>query len=346
MNKGWTYKDAGVDIDQGNAAVEKIKPFVRATTRPEVISDLGGFGGLFALDKDKYKDPVLVSGTDGVGTKLKLAFMADRHDTIGIDAVAMCANDILVSGAEPLFFLDYVAVGKMAPDKMADIVKGVAEGCLQAGCALIGGEMAEMPGFYPDGEYDIAGFCVGIVDREDIIDGSDIQAGDLVLGLASSGLHSNGYSLARKLFFDVGNMTVDQVDDRLGMTVGEALLEPTLIYAKAILPLLKEMPGKIKGMAHITGGGLTENIPRILPEGLHAVLDASTWTWPPVFDVMKDLGGLSDEECYRTFNMGLGYCVICRPEDARGLMEAIQNQGFRVSQVGEILAGDGPTFVQ
>lgn len=346
MDQGWTYKDAGVDIDQGNAAVEGIKPFVKATYRPEVLSDLGGFGGLFALDKSKYENPVLVSGTDGVGTKLKLAFMADRHDTIGIDAVAMCANDILVSGAEPLFFLDYVAVGQMAPEKMTDIVKGVAEGCQQAGCALVGGEMAEMPGFYADGEYDIAGFCVGVVDRDKIIDGSDIQAGDTILGLASSGLHSNGYSLARKLVFDVGGMTIDQVDDRLGMSVGEALLAPTIIYAKAILPLLEAMPGKVKGMAHITGGGITENIPRILPEGVHAVLDSTTWARPPIFDLLIDIGKMRLDEAYRTFNMGLGYCLICRPEDAEGLMGLIRDQGFAVSQVGEVRAGEGPTQVQ
>lgn len=345
MDQSWTYKDAGVDIDRGNEAVEKIKPFVQATYRPEVISDLGGFGGLFSIDKEKYEDPVLVSGTDGVGTKLKLAFMTDSHDTIGIDAVAMCANDILVSGAEPLFFLDYVAVGEMAPEKMVDVVKGVAEGCKQAGAALIGGEMAEMPGFYQAGEYDIAGFCVGIVDRSKIIDGSDIQEGDVILGLASSGLHSNGYSLARKLFFDVAQMDVSQYDNRLGETVGEALLEPTLIYAKAILPLVQE-EGKVKGMAHITGGGLIENIPRILPSGVHAELDTSAWNVPPVFKVMKELGNLSDEECYRTFNMGVGYCVICRPEDASHLLEKIKEQGFSVSQVGKVVAGAGPTQIR
>lgn len=341
-----TYKDAGVDIDKGNEAVERIKPLVKSTYRPEVISDLGGFGGLFALQCANYEEPVLVSGTDGVGTKLKLAFMADRHDTIGIDAVAMCVNDILVSGAEPLFFLDYVAVGSLAPEKLADIVSGVAEGCRQAGCALIGGETAEMPGFYQDGEYDIAGFSVGLVDRKNMIDGTTIADGDVILGLPSSGLHSNGFSLARKLIFEVGGLQMDDCHEKLDGTVGDALLTPTVIYVPAILPLIKENPGAIKGMAHITGGGLSENVPRILPEGLDAVIDVSTWQAPPIFDLLTALGGMDAAECYRTFNMGIGFVLITSPEQATQIQADLQGRGWPCRQIGHIKHGSGQTIIQ
>ena len=264
------YKAAGVDIDAGDRLVEMIKPLVRATFRKEVATDIGGFGGLFRFDPKKYKDPILVSGTDGVGTKLKIAFMMDKHDTVGIDLVAMSVNDVVVQGAEPLFFLDYFATGKLNVEKAADVIKGIAAGCREAGCALIGGETAEMPSFYSEGEYDIAGFAVGVVDREKLIDGSQIKAGDKIIGLASTGLHSNGYSLARKVFFDHLRLKVDSFIDEFDCTVGEELLKPTRIYVKTVLGLMKDF--EIKGIAHITGGGITENLPRVLPEGYQAII--------------------------------------------------------------------------
>ena len=280
-----TYKDSGVDIDAGNTFVKMIKPLVKATSRPEVMADIGGFGGLFSLNTAKYKNPVLVSGTDGVGTKLKLAFMADRHDTVGIDLVAMCVNDIIVQGAEPLFFLDYLATGKLDPAKAADIVKGISAGCVQAGCALIGGETAEMPGFYADGEYDIAGFTVGVVDRDNLIDGSSITVGNTLIGLASSGLHSNGYSLARKVIFEKMGLKIDSVLPGTGLSVADELLTPTRIYVKSILNLLRDFT--INGIAHITGGGLLENIPRVLPQGCKAVIRKGSWPVPPIFDILQ-----------------------------------------------------------
>lgn len=328
---GYSYREAGVDIDAGNKAVELMKPAVKATLRPEVLGGLGGFGGLFALDLAKYPEPVLVSGTDGVGTKLKLAFHMDRHDTIGQDAVAMCVNDILVQGAEPLFFLDYLAVGKLVPEKVAQIVGGIAKGCELAGCALIGGETAEMPGFYPDGEYDIAGFCVGVVNKGDIIDGSKIQEGDLLIGLPSSGFHSNGYSLVRKIF------TPDlweKVYPEIGEPLGEALLRPTRIYVKTVLPLIKT--GKIKGMAHITGGGITENIPRILPEGLGVEVDTSAWQVPPVFNFLQEMGKVAQEEMLRTFNMGIGFVLVVSPEDALALQAQLEEAGEKSFVFGKV----------
>lgn len=344
--KSLTYRDAGVDISMGNASVEKIKPLVQSTYRPEVLADLGGFGGLFALDKSKYDEPVLVSGTDGVGTKLRVAFMLNRHDTIGIDAVAMCANDILVSGAEPLFFLDYVAVGHLEPEQFTQVVSGVAEGCRQAGCALIGGETAEMPGFYKDGEYDIAGFCVGVVDRKAIIDGSTITEGDVIIGLPSTGLHSNGYSLARKIFFDHADYAPDQHLDALGETVGDALMRPTKIYAEDVLPLINAEKCLIKGMAHITGGGLSENVPRILPKHLDAQFDCTSWPRPAVFDVMQDLGNVADEEMYRTFNMGLGFVLIVGAADADEVTAQLTARGVAHYTVGAVVAGSGNTLLQ
>ncbi|WP_418791696.1 phosphoribosylformylglycinamidine cyclo-ligase [Phosphitispora sp. TUW77] len=336
--KGLTYADAGVDINAGTEAVELMKEHVKKTFRPEVLADLGGFGGLFALNTSKYKEPVLVSGTDGVGTKLMIAFMMDKHDTVGIDAVAMCANDILVQGAEPLFFLDYLAVGKLFPQRVADIVKGIAEGCRQAGCALIGGETAEMPGFYSENEYDIAGFVVGVADRQRIIDGSKIVPGDIVIGLPSSGLHSNGYSLARKALLEIGRLKIGDYSDELGRTIGEEMLEPTRIYSRQILPLLGKYD--ICGMAHITGGGLTENIPRILPEGTKVVLNAKAWPEKPVFNLIQRIGGVATGEMYRTFNMGIGMVIIVPFAQADAVMADLKAAGEAACLIGKVAEGD------
>jgi phosphoribosylformylglycinamidine cyclo-ligase len=329
-----TYKDAGVDIAAGNSFVNLIKPLVKSTSRPEVMAEIGGFGGLFSLNTSKYKNPVLVSGTDGVGTKLKLAFMADVHDTVGIDLVAMCVNDIVVQGAEPLFFLDYLATGKLLPEKAADIVKGIAEGCRQAGCALIGGETAEMPGFYSDGEYDVAGFAVGVVDRDNIIDGSGIAVGNRLIGIASSGLHSNGYSLARKLVFERMGLAIDSELPGTGKTVAEVLLAPTRIYIRSILNLLKDY--SIKGIAHITGGGLLENIPRILPKGCRATVHLSCWERPVLFDILRDAGNVERDEMYRTFNMGIGMVLAVAEHDAEDMLDRLNGLGERAWVVGEI----------
>lgn len=307
-----TYKDSGVDIDAGNSFVKMIKPFVKATSRPEVMADIGGFGGLFSLNSSKYRNPVLVSGTDGVGTKLKLAFMADRHDSVGIDLVAMCVNDIIVQGAEPLFFLDYLATGKLDPAKAADIVKGISQGCIQAGCALIGGETAEMPGFYAEGEYDIAGFTVGVVERDNLIDGSSITVGDTLIGLASSGLHSNGYSLARKVIFERMGLNIDSIMPETGATVADELLTPTRIYVKSILNLLRDFT--INGIAHITGGGLLENIPRVLPPACKAIVRKGSWPTLPIFTILQNAGNIEDSEMHRTLNCGIGM-VLAVPEN-------------------------------
>jgi len=331
-----TYKDAGVDIAAGNSFVNLIKPLVKSTSRPEVMAEIGGFGGLFSLNTSKYKNPVLVSGTDGVGTKLKIAFMADTHDTVGIDLVAMCVNDIIVQGAEPLFFLDYLATGKLMPEKAADVVKGIADGCRQAGCALIGGETAEMPGFYADGEYDIAGFAVGVVDRDKIIDGSGIGVGNRLIGIASSGLHSNGYSLARKLVFECMGLTIDSELPGTGKTVAEALLAPTRIYIRSILNLLKDY--SIKGIAHITGGGLLENIPRILPKGCSATLHLNSWERPVLFDVLRDAGNVERDEMYRTFNMGIGMVLAVAEHDAEDMLDRLHGLGEKAWVIGEITA--------
>jgi phosphoribosylformylglycinamidine cyclo-ligase len=340
-----TYRDSGVDIDAGDEFVDRIKPLVRSTFRPEVLTDLGGFGGLFGFQANKYKEPVLVSGTDGVGTKLKIAFMMDKHDTVGIDLVAMCVNDIAVSGAEPLFFLDYFATGKLSVSKAQEVVKGIAEGCRQAGCALIGGETAEMPSFYPDGEYDLAGFAVGAVDRPKIIDGRGIVPGDVMVGLASSGLHSNGYSLARRVLFDQAKLTVAGRLPDLERSVGEVLLTPTRIYAKQILALIQEFP--IKGIAHITGGGITENLPRVFPPGVRARIHRSRWAVPPIFSVISTLGSVEREEMYRVFNMGIGLILVV----PAGLAEAVMNRalalGDRGYLIGEmVVARDGEPDVE
>jgi len=333
-----TYKDAGVDVDAGNRAVELIKGHVKSTFRQGVLGEFGGFGGFFQLDVSKYKEPVLVSGTDGVGTKLKIAFMLDKHDTIGIDAVAMCVNDILVSGAEPLFFLDYVAVGKLIPEKLADIVKGVAEGCRIAGCALLGGETAEMPGMYAEDEYDIAGFAVGVVDKMKIIDGSLINNGDVVIGVASSGLHSNGFSLARKVFFEVGKLSPNEYAEELGCTLGEELLKPTKIYSGTVTAI---KAFNVRGMAHITGGGFIENLPRILPDGLRIHIDRGTWEVPAVFNMIQKLGSVADEEMFRTFNMGIGYVLIVPQEEADEILKTVLGQGEKAWIIGQVSKGSG-----
>jgi phosphoribosylformylglycinamidine cyclo-ligase len=330
-----TYKDAGVDIDAGNTFVKMIKPFVKATRRPEVLADIGGFGGLFALNTAKYRNPVLVSGTDGVGTKLKVAFMADRHDTVGIDLVAMCVNDIIVQGAEPLFFLDYLATGKLEPEKGAAIVKGIAEGCLQAGCALIGGETAEMPGFYSADEYDLAGFTVGVVERDGIVDGSSITVGDTLIGLASTGLHSNGYSLARKVLFDRLGLGIHDVIPETGRTVADELLVPTRIYVKSILNLLRDFT--IHGIAHITGGGLPENVPRILPKGCRARIHTSAWEMPTIFKVLQQGGNIADAELYRTFNCGIGMVVAVPTADVADILQRLTALGETAMVIGQVV---------
>ncbi len=329
-----TYKESGVDIDAGNTFVKMIKPLVKATSRPEVMADIGGFGGLFSLNASKYKNPVLVSGTDGVGTKLKLAFLADRHDTVGIDLVAMCVNDIVVQGAEPLFFLDYLATGKLDPAKAADIVKGISAGCVQAGCALIGGETAEMPGFYADGEYDIAGFTVGVVDRDNLIDGSSITVGDKLIGLASSGLHSNGYSLARKVIFERMGLAIDSIMPGTDLTVADELLKPTRIYVKSVLNLLRDFT--VNGIAHITGGGLLENIPRVLPHGCKAVIDKGSWQVPDIFSILKQAGNIEESEMFRTLNCGIGMVLVVPEKQTDDIMIRLSGLHETAFVIGEI----------
>jgi phosphoribosylformylglycinamidine cyclo-ligase len=327
-----SYRDAGVDIDAGDALVENIKPFAKRTMRPEILGGLGGFGALCELPK-KYKQPVLVSGTDGVGTKLKLAFMLNKHDTVGIDLVAMSVNDILVQGAEPLFFLDYFACGKLDVPVATDVIKGIAAGCEQAGCALIGGETAEMPGMYPAGEYDLAGFAVGVVEKDNVINGRTIHVGDVLLGLASSGAHSNGYSLVRKIIERTG---IDLNSDFHGRPLRDVVMAPTRIYVKPMLALMEQLP--VKGMAHITGGGLLENIPRVLPENLTAVLRKDSWEIPPLFRWMQQEGNVLDTEMYRTFNCGIGMVVIIAQEHADDATKFLQAAGETVYRIGSIEA--------
>ena len=334
-----TYRDAGVDIDAGDEFVDRIKPLVRSTFRPEVLTDLGGFGGLFRLQAKKYEDPVLVSGTDGVGTKLKIAFLMDRHDTVGIDLVAMCVNDIAVSGAEPLFFLDYFATGKLAVPKAQQVISGIAEGCRQAGCSLIGGETAEMPSFYVEGEYDLAGFAVGVVDRPKIIDGRQIVPGDALIGLASTGLHSNGYSLARRVLFDQAKLSVTSFLPEFDRPLGDILLTPTRIYAKQILTLIQEF--SIKGMAHITGGGITENLPRVFPPGLRAQVRRSAWSVPPIFQAIAELGQVEREEMYRVFNMGLGLILVVPASAAQAVISRARDLGDPACRIGTIVSSNG-----
>jgi len=331
-----TYKEAGVDVTAGYKAVELMKSHIRKTMRPGVLEEIGGFGGLFSLENINIKKPVLVSGTDGVGTKLKIAFLMDRHDTVGIDCVAMCANDVVCCGAQPLFFLDYIATGKLVPEKVEQIVKGVTDGCVQAGCALIGGETAEMPGFYPEDEYDLAGFVVGIVDRDRIIDGSTIREGDLLVGLASSGLHSNGFSLVRKVL-NPGRENLGEFLERLGKTLGEELLTPTRIYVKTILSLIEKHG--IKGIANITGGGFIENIPRVIPEGLGAVIHKESWEVLPIFHLIREMGDIPEKDMYNTFNMGISMVLAVSPDEADDVVRSAEQLGEKAFVIGEIIKG-------
>jgi phosphoribosylformylglycinamidine cyclo-ligase len=335
-----SYRDAGVDTAEGALAVEAIRDSVRSTYRREVIGDIGGFGGLFSAASFKeMADPVMVSGTDGVGTKIKLAQLLDRHDTVGVDLVAMCVNDILVTGAEPLFFLDYVATGRVDSARIAAIVEGIAEGCRQSGCALIGGEMAEHPGTMEADDYDLSGFCVGVVDRPKMIDGSTIEPGDTVLGLASSGVHSNGFSLVRRVMVDghEGELALPRLDLG-GRTLGDVLLEPTRIYVKSVLALLAS-DVKVKGMAHITGGGITENLDRCLPDGVDAVVHRKAWPRPSIFEALAQATRLDDDELFRTFNMGVGFCIVLGAKDAADAAVALRASGEKVWEIGEIVPG-------
>jgi len=339
--KSLSYADAGVDIDAGNRLIDNIKPIAAATKRSGVLEGLGGFGALFEIPKN-YKDPVLVSGTDGVGTKLKLAIDLQLHDTIGIDLVAMCANDLIVQGAEPMFFLDYFATGKLDIDTATDVIKGIGEGCLQAGCALIGGETAEMPGMYSEGDYDLGGFCVGAVERDQIIDGTKVKAGDTLIGIASSGPHSNGYSLIRKII-EVSGAKLS--DDFHGSSLGETLLRPTRMYVKPLLELCKQVD--VHALAHITGGGLPENLPRVLPDNTTARIDTQTWQRPPVFDWLQEQGQVVDFEMYRTFNCGIGMVISVSPADADKTIELLNSLGEQAMRIGEITptAEDGSRVI-
>ncbi len=342
--KQLSYADAGVDIDAGNKAVELMKASVQATYRPEVMGDLGGFGGLFAL-QNKYKEPILVSGTDGVGTKLKLAFMMDKHDTVGQDAVAMCVNDILVQGAEPLFFLDYIAVDKVHAERVANLVKGVANACKESGCALVGGETAEMAGFYSKDEYDIAGFCVGVVDKSKMITGEKVKPGDVILGLPSSGVHSNGFSLVRKICFDLKGFDVDTVIPEFdNKTLGEVLITPTRLYPKTCLPLIEKFD--LHGMVHITGGGFYENIPRILPDNCDAAIDATSWDVPVVFKQLQKWGNVAWHEMYRTFNMGVGMVLVVAAEEADAIREHLQANNEVYYELGQVVEGTKKTIMK
>ena len=338
MDERMTYKSSGVDVEAGYEAVKKMKEHTAKTMIPGVLAGLGSFGGLFELPKG-IKNPVLVSGTDGVGTKLQIAFMMKRHDTIGIDAVAMCVNDIICHGAKPLYFLDYIGTGKLKTNEAAEIVKGICDGCIDAGCALIGGETAEMPGFYKDEEYDIAGFAVGIVDKSKIINGANVKAGDIIIGIPSSGIHSNGFSLVRKLFFEKYKYRVDQHIEELGTSLGEVLLTPTRIYVKMVENLVSKF--KIKGIAHITGGGFIENIPRTIPAGFKAVIETKSYQVPPIFRLMQRLGNIEDKEMYNTFNMGIGLVLVVGKKDAESVMTELLANDEKPVLLGSIVKGEG-----
>ncbi len=337
--KGLTYKESGVDIKAGYRSVELIKKSVAKTFTEGVVSNIGGFGGLFSIDKEDYEQPILVSGTDGVGTKLMVAFMMDKHDTVGEDCVAMCVNDILCQGAKPLFFLDYIATGKLKPYKVENIVKGVSNGCIKSQAALIGGETAEMPGLYSDGEYDIAGFSVGIVDKKDIIDSKKISHGDVLIGLPSNGLHSNGFSLVRKALFDIKGYDVKQHFDDLGMMLGEELLKPTRIYVDPVYELIEKFD--IKGISHITGGGFYENIPRIIPEGYSAKINTSDIPLPPIFNIVKHAGNIDIKEMYSTFNMGIGLVIAVNKDEADNVIKYLSNKNEKAYVLGEIVNKEG-----
>jgi len=330
-----TYRLAGVDIDRANLFVEKIKPLVKLTARKEVMGTIGGFGGLFHLDLKKTPAPVLVASTDGVGTKLMIARMMNRHDTVGIDLVAMNVNDVVVQGAEPLFFLDYIATGRIGLETSIQLIEGIVKGCQEAGCALLGGELAEMPGFYDDEEYDLAGFCVGVVDYHRLVDGSEIRVGDRIVGLASSGLHSNGFSLARKVFFEIGGFTVSDYMEDLGTTLGEALLTPTRIYVRSMLNILKNF--NVKGIVHITGGGFLDNIPRIVPEPCQALIEKGSWPVPPIFDLIRRLGPVDEGEMMRVFNMGVGMMAVVPKEEAQEVVARLEKMGERAFCIGSIV---------
>lgn len=329
------YRQTGVDIERGEEVVRRIRPLARSTFRPEVLGDIGTFGGLFRLGAERYVDPVLVSGTDGVGTKLKLAFLMDRHDTVGIDLVAMCVNDIIVSGAEPLFFLDYLAVGELVVSKAEAIVQGIAEGCRQAGCSLIGGETAELPSFYQKGEYDLAGFSVGVVERVAILTGEKIKPGDAVIGLASSGLHSNGFSLVRRVLLEQAELSLDSSLDGLDNTLGETLLTPTRIYVTTILQLIKDF--SIHGLAHITGGGITRNVPRVLPQGCRADIRKNTWPIPPIFSHIQKFGHVEEDEMYRVFNMGIGFVLVVSADQEQAVIDRANALGEQAMGIGQIV---------
>ena len=332
-----SYRDAGVDIAAGNETVRRIRSLAKGTFTPGVLSDIGSFGGLFQLDRERYREPVLVSSADGVGTKLKVAFMTGRHDTVGADLVNHCVNDILVQGAAPLFFLDYLATGRLSPDVAEQVVAGVARGCRQNGCALVGGETAEMPGFYADGEYDIAGFIVGVVEKSKIVDGRAIAPGDVLVGLPSAGLHTNGYSLARRVMFETAGYAPDTFVPALGTTVADALLAPHRSYLSAVQPLL--VGGLVKGMAHITGGGITENLPRVLPEGTSCGIDTHAWDVPPVFRLLQERGGIATDEMFRAFNMGIGLIVVCAAPDGSRVVEALKRTGESPIVLGHVTVG-------
>ena len=332
------YKAAGVDIDAGNETVRRIRTLARSTFTPGVLSEIGSFGGLFRLDRDRYQEPVLVSSADGVGTKLKVAFMMDTHDTVGADLVNHCVNDILVQGAEPLFFLDYLATGRLSPVVAEKVITGVARACSENGCALIGGETAEMPGFYADGEYDIAGFIVGAVEKSKVIDGRSVVPGDVLIALPSAGLHTNGYSLARRVFFEIAGWKHDTFVGELGTTIGEALLAPHRSYLRQVRPLIER--GWVKGLAHITGGGLTENLPRTLPDGCGAEIDLRSWSIPPIFQLLQQHGTVARDEMFRAFNMGVGLVIVCAPRDADGVIEMLNGNGEpKAVRLGSVVAG-------
>ncbi|MBN4050820.1 MAG: phosphoribosylformylglycinamidine cyclo-ligase [Alkaliphilus sp.] len=338
-----TYSSAGVDVDEGQRAVQLMKKHVRSTFNKQVLDDLGGFGGLFALDLKGLQEPVLVSGTDGVGTKLKIAFMLDKHDTIGQDCVAMCVNDVLCQGAKPLFFLDYIATGKLSAEKVADIVKGIATACKEVGCALIGGETAEMPGFYSEGEYDVAGFVVGIADKTNIITGKSIEEGDVIIGLESSGLHSNGFSLVRKVLLELNEFSLDTHFNRLGSTLGEELIKPTKLYVKPVLEVIKSV--NIKGIVHITGGGFYENIPRILPANVNAKIELQSWKVPEIFKLIQEQGNIDSGEMFKTFNMGIGMMLVVDKSNVKKTIDILNENGENAKEIGKIVKGSNKVLL-
>jgi phosphoribosylformylglycinamidine cyclo-ligase len=338
MKPPQTYKEAGVDIDAADSLVDHIRPLAKSTFRQEVLTDIGGFGGVVAVDRERFSDPLLVASTDGVGTKLRIAFQMDRHESIGIDLVAMCVNDVIVQGAEPLFFLDYFATGKLDPERAKKVLEGIVEGCKLSNCSLIGGETAEMPSFYPEGEYELAGFCVGVVNRDRIIDGKQIRPGDAVVGIASSGLHSNGYSLARRVFSEEHGYGLGDRLEGLSTPLGEELLRPTRIYVRPVLELLRRFP--VKGLVHITGGGLIDNVPRVLPPGCRARLELKAWPRPEIFRLIERVGGIELPEMLRTFNCGIGMVVVIGEGDAGEVVECLEGMGEKAFQIGKILAGE------